>query len=161
MTAPHCVLDGIENHWFDVSVSASFMVMDCVFCRLIREDAAAWIAREPTACAFAPLDPIAPGHTLVVPTRHVADLFDAPTHVLTDTMLLVKRVAEAMRAALDADGVNLLHASGPGSEQSILHLHVHVIPRWRGDELSTWPLGRSRHQAAGAPASTLADFLTK
>lgn len=135
--------------------------MDCVFCRLIREDAAVWISREPSACAFAPLDPIAPGHTLVVPTAHVADLFGAPPRVLTDIVVLVKRVAEAMRAALDADGVNVLHASGSGSEQSVLHLHFHVIPRWRDDDFSTWPPGRSRHEVSDDPVSLLADFLAE
>jgi histidine triad (HIT) family protein len=130
--------------------------MDCVFCRLIRKDAAVWVAHGPSACAFAPIDPIAPGHTLVVPTAHVADMFDAPPRVLTDTVLLVKRVAEAMRAALGADGVNVLHASGRGSEQSVLHMHFHVVPRWRDDDFSTWPTGRSRHQAAGDPVSLLA-----
>ena len=60
--------------------------MDCVFCRLIRDDTATWIARGLSTCAFAPLTPIAPGHTLVVPTAHVTDVFDAAPHVLAQSM---------------------------------------------------------------------------
>ncbi|MFD7700859.1 HIT family protein [Streptomyces caelestis] len=133
--------------------------MDCTFCRLIREDAARWVAHGPVACAFSPLDPLAPGHTLVVPTRHYADVFDTPPDVLAATTALVQRVAGAMRAALDASGVNILSASGPGSEQSVPHLHLHVVPRWADDGISTWPTGRSEHHVAGDPGARLAELL--
>lgn len=130
--------------------------MDCVFCQLIRENAVEWIARGPSACAFAPLDPIAPGHTLVVPTEHASDIFDAAPPVLTGTMSLVRQVADAMRSTLGAEGVNILHASGPGSEQSVPHLHFHVIPRWSDDNFSTWPTTRSQHHVTGEPVDRLA-----
>ena len=130
--------------------------MDCVFCQLISEDAVEWIARGPSACAFAPLDPIAPGHTLVVPIEHATDIFDATPPVLADTMTLVRQVADAMRSTLGAEGVNILHASGPGSEQSVPHLHFHVIPRWSDDNFSTWPTARSQHKVTGEPVRHLA-----
>jgi histidine triad (HIT) family protein len=133
--------------------------MDCVFCRVIQDDTATWIARGPSTCAFAPLTPIAPGHTLVVPTAHVADIFDAAPDVLAQSMALVRRVADAMRSALGAEGVNILNASGPGSEQSVPHLHFHVIPRWAGDNFSTWPTSRSEHRVAGDPSGRLASAL--
>jgi histidine triad (HIT) family protein len=133
--------------------------MDCVFCRLIRDDTATWIARGPSTCAFAPLTAIAPGHTLVVRTAHVTDVFDAAPHVLAQSMALVRRVADAMRSALGAEGVNILNASGQSSEQSVPHLHFHVIPRWAGDNFSTWPTvdrsttSRATHPAASPPLS--------
>jgi histidine triad (HIT) family protein len=133
--------------------------MDCVFCRLIHDDTATWIAHGPSTCAFAPLAPIAPGHTLVVPTAHVTDIFDAAPHVLAQSMALVRRVADAMRSALGAEGVNILNASGPSSEQSVPHLHFHVIPRWGGDNFSTWPTSRSEHHVEGDPSSSLASAL--
>ncbi|MFL9684708.1 HIT domain-containing protein [Streptomyces sp. KL110A] len=107
--------------------------MDCVFCRLLREDTGRWVAREADVCAFTPLNPLAPGHTLVVPTRHYAGVLDTPPEVLAASMSLVQRLAAAMRAALAAPGVNVLSASGPGSEQSVPHLHFHVVPRWVDD----------------------------
>lgn len=133
--------------------------MDCVFCRLIVDDTARWVAREEAACAFTPLNPLAPGHTLVVPTRHYEGVFDTPPEVLSASMLLVQRVAAAMRTALDASGVNILSASGPGSEQSVPHLHFHVVPRWADDGISTWPTGQSRHRVAGDPGARLAAVL--
>lgn len=133
--------------------------MDCIFCGLIREGTASWVERGPTACAFTPLNPLAPGHTLVVPTRHYADVFETPPEVLALVTVLVQRVAEAARTALGASGVNILSASGPGSEQSVPHLHFHVVPRWLDDGISTWPAGRSVQQVTGDPAARLADAL--
>ncbi|OPC77839.1 hypothetical protein B4N89_36845 [Embleya scabrispora] len=133
--------------------------MDCIFCGLIREDTGSWVARGPVACAFSPLDPLAPGHTLVVPTLHYADVFDTPPAVLTEVTTLVQRVAEAARNVLNASGVNILNASGPGSEQSVPHLHFHVVPRWMNDGISTWPAGRSVHHVTGDLGARLATAL--
>ncbi|MEE1819725.1 HIT family protein [Streptomyces sp. SP18ES09] len=133
--------------------------MSCTFCQLIAEDRAQWVARGPQACAFTPLNPLAPGHTLVVPTSHFADLFDTPSAVLAETTALVQRLANAMRSGLNATGVNILSASGPGSEQSVPHLHFHVVPRWVDDGFSTWPAGRSQHRISGDPAARISDVL--
>ncbi|MER5562496.1 hypothetical protein CG740_37340 [Streptomyces sp. CB01201] len=133
--------------------------MDCTFGGLIREGTASWVHRGPVACAFAPLNPLAPGHTLVVPTSHYADVFETPPEVLAGTTALVQRVAEAARTALNASGVNILSASGPGSEQSVPHLHFHVVPRWLDDGISTWPTGRSAHRVTGDPRARLAGAL--
>ncbi|WP_030760894.1 HIT family protein [Streptomyces sp. NRRL F-2664] len=135
--------------------------MDCVFCRLIREGTARWVARDAESCAFTPLNPLAPGHTLVVPTRHYEGMFDIPPDVLTASMALVQRVAAAMRTALGASGVNILSASGPGSEQSVPHMHFHVVPRWVDDGISTWPTGPSRRRPTGDPGTQLADALNR
>ena len=51
-----------------------------------------------------------------------------------------------MAFSIDAPGVNILNASGEGADQSIAHLHLHVVPRWRGDGLDTWPTTISEHE---------------
>jgi histidine triad (HIT) family protein len=108
---------------------------------------------------FRPTHTDRPGHTLIVPTAHVTDVFDAAPHVLAQSMALVRRVADAMRSALGAEGVNILNASGQSSEQSVPHLHFHVIPRWAGDNFSTWPTSRSQHHVEGDASSRLASAL--
>ncbi|MFD5786383.1 HIT family protein [Streptomyces sp. NPDC127037] len=130
--------------------------MDCTFCRLIQDDAARWVTRGPVVSAFAPLDPLAPGHTLVIPTSHWADIFDTPPEVLAQAMALVQRLAGKMRSELKAGGVNILSASGPDSEQSVPHLHFHVVPRWSDDAFTTWPAQRSHHRIDGDPVPQLA-----
>ena len=57
-------------------------------------------------------------------------------------MRFVKRLSEAMRSTLGAGGVNVLNTSGPHSEQSVFHLHSHVVPRWPGDGFTTRPTER-------------------
>ncbi|MEV5703722.1 HIT domain-containing protein [Actinoallomurus sp. NPDC052274] len=133
--------------------------MRCVFCELLKSGTARWVTRQSSVAAFAPLRPLAPGHTLVIPTEHYADIFDTPPGPLADAMALVQHLAMAMRTALDASGVNVLHASGPGSEQSVPHLHFHVVPRWPDDRFSTWPAGQSHHHIPADPIAQLAEAL--
>lgn len=136
--------------------------MSCVFCGLLAGDGpAVWVARYQATAAFLPLPEgsLAPGHTLVVPTEHVVGVQDASPRCLAETIGLVQRVSVALRAALGATGVNVLNASGPGSEQSVPHLHFHVVPRWADDGFSTWPQGRSSKQLVEPPAAELARAL--
>ncbi len=116
----------------------------CVFCAIVAGAAPATVlATDDLAVAFLPQHVLAPGHTLVVPKAHAVDLFDVRDQDLAATMLLAKRVAGALVEELGAGGVNVFSASGPESGQSVFHLHLHVVPNWAGDGLSTWPTGRS------------------
>jgi histidine triad (HIT) family protein len=128
-----------------------------VFCEIVAERAPAVVVRRTElAIAFLPNGgALAPGHSLVMPLAHAADLFDVSNEDLESTMLLVKRLSMAMRATLGVGGVNVLNASGPHSEQSVFHLHFHVIPRWEGDGFTTWPSATSNV----APIDDLVDRL--
>lgn len=121
----------------------------CVFCGLLAgEGRTTWVARREAAAAFLPLaeSRLSPAHTLVVPNDHVVGIHDASPESLQAVVLLAQEVARAMEASLGARGVNILSASGPGSDQSVPHLHLHVIPRWEGDGLDTWPSTVSNRQ---------------
>src|SRR5690554_6774435 len=114
----------------------------CVFCGLLAgEGPAEWLVREDRAAALLPLPEtrLAPGHTLVISNAHAVGVQDASLADLHATMSLVRRVSRSMATTMGALGVNVLNASGPGSDQSVPHLHFHVVPRWRGDALDTWP----------------------
>ncbi|MET9628709.1 HIT family protein [Lentzea sp. NPDC006480] len=116
--------------------------MPCVFCSIASGDLPAhWVARGPDAIAFLPLpaSALAPGHTLVVPREHSTGVHDATPEAFTAAGLMIQRVARAMRTALGASGVCVLNASGPGSGQSVAHLHFHVVPHWEDDEYFAWP----------------------
>jgi histidine triad (HIT) family protein len=119
--------------------------MACVFCEIVAgRSHAVVVHRSERAIAFLPNDGLlAPGHCLVAPLEHATDLFDVGDDALNATMFLVKRLSEAMRATLGAGGVNVLNASGSHSEQSVFHLHFHVVPRWMDDGFTTWPTERS------------------
>jgi len=129
----------------------------CIFCDLIREDSANWVANEEHAVAFEPLreDLLAPGHTLVIPRTHREGLFGPSESELAAVMDLVRRVAAAMRTGLGSTGTFLIQAAGPDSGGTVPHLHFHVIPCWADDEADFWPKERSAHVAAGDPYSAI------
>ncbi|MET9226720.1 HIT domain-containing protein [Lentzea sp. NPDC003310] len=134
------------------------MADGCVFCSLMSGDLPAqWVAQETDVVAFLPLpgSSLAPGHTLVVPRVHCVGVQDAAGDVLAAAMGMVRRVALAAQAALGASGVCVLNASGPGSGQSVAHLHFHVVPQWEDDPFLAWPEGRSGWVVEGDVAGAL------
>lgn len=139
------------------------MVAGCVFCTLLSNDEAVWVAKRKDAVALAPLqqDAIAPGHSLVVPRSHCDGVLTASDSDLAATALLVRDVALAMQRHLGATGVCVLNASGPNSGRSVEHLHWHVVPRYEGDgdDCLPWPSGRSAHRREDDPYVSLAAAL--
>jgi len=105
------------------------------------QDAAAEILCESDDwVAFFPLRPATPGHTLVIPRVHVADLWDAPPALASELMTGVVRLGRAIQSALAPEGMNLISSSGAIAEQTVYHLHLHVVPRWRNDGFGhIWP----------------------
>ena len=86
-----------------------------------------------TAAALHDGFPVSPGHTLVVPRRHVGSLFDLAPEEQQDIWALVARVRERLNADHQVDGFNVGLNDGPAAGQTVLHAHVHVIPRYEGD----------------------------
>jgi diadenosine tetraphosphate (Ap4A) HIT family hydrolase len=88
-----------------------------------------------SAHAFAVRDgyPVAPGHTLVVPRRHIASIFDLAPEEQSDLFDLVRRVREDLVSELHPDGFTVGINDGEAAGQTVMHAHVHVIPRVKGD----------------------------
>jgi histidine triad (HIT) family protein len=110
-------------------------VDDCIFCRILAGDApGSFVYRDEQCAAFMDVQPVNPGHLLVVPTRHAASLaeLDAPT--AGRLMQVAHRLAAALRASgLRCEGVNLFLADGKAAMQEVFHAHLHVFPRFVGD----------------------------
>lgn len=101
----------------------------CVFCDIVAGRAPAQIVRRwPETTAFVPLDPISPGHVLVVPNQHVRDAVESPSV----TMLTMGR---AVALASEYHSSNILTSNGAPATQSIFHLHIHVVSRMPNDQL--------------------------
>lgn len=114
----------------------------CPFCTIARgEDPLAEVVCEaPTWIAFFPRDPATPGHTLVIPRGHVQDLWSLGTGLAAELTSGVIRVGRAIEAALTPEGMNLITSSGTAAEQTVFHLHLHIVPRWRSDGFGRiWP----------------------
>lgn len=114
----------------------------CDFCRISRgEDGEADIVcRGQSWVAFFPLEPATPGYTLVIPRVHVPDVWSLEPELGAELMSAVVRVGRAIEKALHPEGMNLISSSGEVAGQTIFHLHMHVVPRWRHDEFGRiWP----------------------
>jgi histidine triad (HIT) family protein len=112
---------------------------DCPFCAYARGDVELPEGGHLSdgVMAFPPLDPFAPGHTLFVPMAHTADITTAPDRLVADVMARASGYARLLLA--DHDGVNVLTSVGEAATQTVMHWHVHVIPRRDGDQLGGWP----------------------
>ncbi len=103
---------------------------DCPFCQLEQRRI---MLENDFAAAFPDGFPIANGHTLVVPKRHVASLFDLSEEEQEALWKLVAQVRGRLMAELKPDGFNIGLNDGPAAGQTVMHAHVHVIPRRQGD----------------------------
>lgn len=135
------------------------LVPECVFCSIVAGDSPAEIIqRDEVAVAFLDRTPLFAGHVLVVPTTHVVTL---PELVGVGPFFeRVQRIAAVMPAALDAQGTFV--ANNNIVSQSVAHLHVHVVPRTKGDGLRGffWPRGRYAEGEAAHIAKRLRDMLS-
>ena len=105
--------------------------LSCPFCRRI---AAAGSDRDcAAAVSFADLYPLNPGHTLIVPRRHVFDIYELTLAERAGLWQLVDDVALAMRTQGGIDGLNIGVNVGEAAGQTVSHAHVHVVPRHKGD----------------------------
>lgn len=114
---------------------------DCEFCRIARGAEPAEVVCEGRDwLAFFPLNPATPGHTLVIPKAHVVDLWHVDPTLGAELMAAVIKVGRAINAALSPDGMNLITSAGKAAEQTVFHLHLHVVPRWSKDGFGQiWP----------------------
>lgn len=131
--------------------------MPSIFSRIVSGDIPAIRVYEDDATlAFMDINPAARGHALVIPKDEHADLFSIPPETLAAVARTVQRVALAMREVLRPDGVNIIQNNGAAAGQTVFHYHVHIIPRWEGDNaLRLW-----KPQAADqADLRTLAEQL--
>lgn len=130
--------------------------VDNIFAKILRGEApAARVFEDEHVLAFMDVFPQSRGHTLVIPKHSKArNLLEEEPQVLADLMLGVQRVARAVRAALQPDGIVITQFNGAPAGQTVYHLHVHIIPRWEGQ-----PLGRHASGGMADPAElkTLAD----
>ena len=83
--------------------------------------------------AFFPLNPATPGHTLLIPRSHVKDLWAVDERLGSILMIAAIEVGRAIEEALDPDGMNLISSSGEAAEQTVFHMHLHLLPRWDND----------------------------
>ncbi len=132
----------IEERRFKAPMSDDIR-QDCVFCKIIRGELPAYIVFEDdVSMAFLDAKPVFPGHTLLVPKEHYETLIDLPGPLVDPLFKNAQLLAHAMEDGLKADGTFV--AINNRISQSVPHLHVHIVPRHKGDGLKGffWPRQR-------------------
>jgi histidine triad (HIT) family protein len=111
----------------------SAMSESCVFCKIAQKEAPANIVYEDEiVVAFLSIQPINVGHTLVVPKKHYENVYEIPEEEVAYLYKIAKRMAHAVKEAVNADGIRLVQNNGEAAGQVIFHLHVHIIPMNKG-----------------------------
>ena len=113
---------------------------DCIFCKIIKgEIPSQKVYEDETVYAFLDIAPINKGHTLVIPKEHHEKFMETDDAVLADVVQKVKKIAKAVKDAVQADGINIGVNNDKAAGQLVFHTHFHIIPRFNNDGLKTWP----------------------
>ena len=118
-----------------LEISQLLVNMDCVFCNIIK-DKKEIIAENSLAVAFYDSFPVSKGHTLIIPKRHVETYFDLNEEEIKAIFNLSQEVKEILIKLYQTDGYNVGFNVGVDGGQSVMHCHMHVIPRYHGDALN-------------------------
>ncbi|WP_101295210.1 HIT family protein [Halegenticoccus soli] len=128
---------------------------DCIFCKIVAGDIPANVVRETDATlAFLDVNPLAPGHTLVVPKDHYERLGDMPSDVATEVFHEVYELVPRVESVVDADATTVGINDGEAAGQEVPHVHAHIVPRFEGDG------GGPIHAVAGERPDLSDDDLT-
>ncbi len=115
-------------------IDNKLMSDDCIFCKIIAGDISSFKVYEDDATlAFMDINPVHDGHVLVIPKEHSANLMEVPPAALSATSTTAQKVAKAVQKTLNPPGMNLLQCNGEAAKQSVLHFHMHILPRQMDD----------------------------
>ena len=115
---------------------------ECVFCKIAQGEIPAGadkIYEDENFIAFLDIKPNNPGHTLIIPKTHYKNLYELPDEVLSEMAPLIKKLANAVKKGINADGINIIMNNDSAAGQIVPHAHLHIIPRFANDGLRHWP----------------------
>lgn len=115
---------------------------DCPFCGIVRQadPNVREVFRDEHVVAFFPTSPAVIGHTIVIPREHFIDIWTLSEDSAARLARVTVQLAGAVRNAVNPEGMNIIQSNGPVATQTVFHLHVHLVPRWKGDAMGPiWP----------------------
>lgn len=114
--------------------------MDCIFCKIVKGEIPSYkVYEDNDTVAFLDVFPVTRGHCLVIPKAHAENIFDIAEADLQKIISVTKTVSEKVKYALGADGIRLSQSNGKMAGQEVMHLHMHIIPRYKDDGISMSP----------------------
>ena len=129
---------------------------DCVFCKIVAKAIPATVVHEDEhTLAFMDIGQVNPGHVLVALKAHAENIFALQDAQAAALFRSAARVARAIRAAFEPEGLSVYQANGSAAGQTVLHFHLHLVPRYQGDGMAlTWPV-------KNPPREKLVDYAEK
>ncbi|MGD9817583.1 MAG: HIT family protein [Desulfomonilaceae bacterium] len=113
----------------------------CIFCKIVEGFIPCIkVYEDDRLLAFMDINPLNTGHTLVIPKEHFENIFEIPAEDYGSLSSVASKIASAIKKALNPDGINIMQLNGKAANQVVPHLHMHITPRWHGDNLtiSSW-----------------------
>ena len=136
-------------------------MVECIFCKIISGQIPSTIVHsDDNFFVFLDINPANKGHTLVVPRKHYETFNDMPAEEVWHLFETVQRVSKAVEKGLKAEGYNILISNKRAAGQEVDHIHVHVIPRYKGDEMAV-RLGWTYKKYEGNEIKEVADRIRK
>lgn len=134
---------------------------NCVFCRIARgELPASKVFEDEHTLAIMDIQSVNPGHMLVLVKPHRANIYALEDELAGAVFRTAARMARAAKKAVGCEGVTLLQANEKAGAQTVFHFHIHVLPRYKGDELLPfWPATAPTREALDEMAARLRDAL--
>ena len=116
---------------------------DCIFCKIANgEIPSATLYEDEDFRVILDLGPASKGHALILPKAHAANIYEISDDMAAKAMILAKKMATKMTEALKCDGFNIVQNNGEPAGQTVFHFHMHLIPRYEGDQVgTTWKSG--------------------
>lgn len=116
---------------------------DCIFCKIIKGDIPCYkLYEDENYLAFLDIQPTTKGHTLVLPKKHYANIYDIPEDVLCGLMAVAKKVALNIKDKLNPEAIYINQNNGEKAGQSIMHYHMHIKPIYSDTNFESEPLPR-------------------
>ena len=128
---------------------------DCIFCKIAAgEIPSATVYEDDDFRAILDLGPAAKGHTLVIPKSHSDNLLSVEPDTAAKALKVISKTANAIKEALGCDGINVVQNNGEAAGQTVMHLHLHIIPRYKNDSVNIgWqPMKPSNEELAATAA---------
>lgn len=133
----------------------------CPFCDIVSGKIKANILYEDDVCmAVMDIYPLADGHTLIVPKKHYENLLEIKDEDLKSIITMSKNVSKALNEALGSEGINIISNNGKAADQTISHATVHIVPRWKQDNIKM-PSSRNSQFASMADPDDLVELAKK
>ena len=105
---------------------------DCIFCKIANgEIPSATLYEDEEFRVILDLGPASKGHSLILPKKHAANIYELPDETAGKAMILAKKMAGKLRDALNCDGFNVVQNNGEIAGQTVFHFHMHLIPRYK------------------------------